>query len=73
MKRRWSLRVDPDSSRAYVARSDRGTEAFFVTSEALVRFLADGGLDAEGVRSAIREIHSGAGHTSEVMLEDPWA
>jgi hypothetical protein len=71
LKRRWSLSIDPDSSRAYVARSDRGTEAFFVTSEALVRFSADGELNSDAVRAAIRDIHSGAGRIRDVLLEDP--
>ncbi len=73
MRRKWLLRFEPDLTRPYVAQSDKGSEAFFVTSEGLVQFLVDSGLESEAIRDAIRRMHSSESrHSAEVELEDGW-
>ena len=73
MKRKWLIRFEPDRTRPYTALSDKGSEAFFASAESLVRFLSEGGLSPEAIRSAIREIHSAeARHATRVELEDSW-
>jgi hypothetical protein len=59
---------DGNLNTPWIARPERGAKIFFGAADALVRFLIDGGLDIEAIRSAIRTVE--AGGRTMVMLED---
>jgi len=68
VKRQWVIYFDGNLNTPWIARSDRGANIFFGVADALVRFLIDGGLDVEAIRSTIRTVEAGA--RTMVMLED---
>ncbi len=55
----WVISYDGALSPPWVARPEKGTKMSFGAADALVRFLVDGGLDAESVRNAFRTIEAG--------------
>jgi hypothetical protein len=69
--RLWTILFDADRTHPWVARSERGAECFFVTPEALVQFLADGGLSRQEINEVIFCLKTGA--PTCVELEDSWS
>jgi len=67
-RRTWLISFNGGLETPWIAWPDQGAKIFFANAESLVRFLLDGGLDAEGIRTALRTVE--AGGEAMVALEE---